>query len=143
MSSSQIASPSRAKLALGLSQFLPFRLIKRILPRGLFWRSLIIIVAPVVLLQGIVSYVFFERDVDTTTRWMARDAAADVAFLIAIENTAPQAERPQLRALAARMLGYRVTFHPGADLPPSRRHHRSSLDTALDQVIAQQIGGNP
>jgi two-component system osmolarity sensor histidine kinase EnvZ len=139
MSSSQIASP---RLALGLSRFRPFQLVKRILPRGLFWRSLIIIVAPMVLLQGVVSYVFFERDVDTTTRWMARDAAADVAFLIAIENNAPQMERPHLRALAARMLGYRVTFHAGLNLPPSRRHHRSSLDTALDQVIAQQIAGD-
>src|SRR5215467_12697956 len=139
MSSSQIASP---RFTLNLARFRPFRLVKRVLPRGLFWRSLIIIVAPVVLLQGVVSYVFFERDVDTTTRWMARDAAADVAFLIGIENNTPQTERPPLRALAARMLGYRVTFHPVENLPPSRRHHRSSLDTALDQVIAQQMGGN-
>ena len=39
--------------------------IKRFLPRGLFGRSLIIIVAPIVLLQGIVTYIFFERDLDT------------------------------------------------------------------------------
>ncbi len=47
--------------------------IKRFLPRHLFGRSLIIIVAPILLLQGIMAYVFFERDLDTTTRRLARD----------------------------------------------------------------------
>ena len=42
--------------------------LKQFLPRGLFGRSLIIIVAPIILLQAIIAYVFFERDLDTTTR---------------------------------------------------------------------------
>ena len=53
--------------------------VKRFLPRGLFGRSLIIIVAPIVILQAIIAYVFFERDLDTTTRRLARDVAADMA----------------------------------------------------------------
>ena len=60
--------------------------LKRFLPRGLFWRSLIIIVAPIVLLLAIITYVFFERDVDTTTRRLARDVAADMAMLVALED---------------------------------------------------------
>jgi two-component system osmolarity sensor histidine kinase EnvZ len=47
--------------------------LKRFLPRGLFGRSLIIIVAPIVLLQAIIAYVFFERDLDTTTIDVALD----------------------------------------------------------------------
>jgi two-component system osmolarity sensor histidine kinase EnvZ len=138
MSLSQTASPE-----LGLARFSPFRLIKRILPRGLFWRSLIIIVAPVVLLQAIVSYVFFERDVDSTTHWMARDVAADVAFLVSIEDRNPPADRVRLRTMASHMLGYAINFYPGESLPARHRHGRfSSIDTALDQVIMQQIGGN-
>ena len=58
--------------------------IKRFLPRGLFGRSLIIIVAPILLLQAIIAYVFFERDLDTTTRRLARDVAADIALLVAV-----------------------------------------------------------
>ncbi len=61
----------------------PFRALRRIMPRGLFGRSLIIIVAPIVLLQGIMTYVFFQRDLRETTRRMAVDVAADVALLIA------------------------------------------------------------
>ena len=45
--------------------------LKHFLPRGLFGRGLIIIVAPIVLLQAIIAYVFFERDLDTTTLYSA------------------------------------------------------------------------
>ena len=84
--------------------------IKRFLPRGLFGRSLIIIVAPMVLLQAIVTYVFFERDLDTTTRRLARDVAADIALLVALEDNHPQPwSATRLRALAARQL--RLSHH--------------------------------
>jgi two-component system osmolarity sensor histidine kinase EnvZ len=37
------------------------------------------------------------------------------------------------------MLGYPVTFEPGAKIePPAKRRH-STIDRALDEVIAQQI----
>src|SRR5260370_41923226 len=84
--------------------------VKRFLPRGLFGRSLIIIVAPIVLLQAIIAYVFFERDVDTTTRRLARDVAADMAMLVALEDSHQGTQRENLRALAARQLDYRIRF---------------------------------
>ena len=46
----------------------PFRALRRALPHRLFGRSLIIIVTPVVMLQGVVTYAFFERHYDTMTR---------------------------------------------------------------------------
>jgi two-component system, OmpR family, osmolarity sensor histidine kinase EnvZ len=142
MSWSQTASPDLVRTERQPAPLRPFQLVKRIMPRGLFWRSLIIIAAPMVLLQGIVSYVFFERDVDTTTRWMARDIAADAAFLVSLEEKTPPAERPQMLALASRMLRYPVTFAPGADLPSRPAHqHQSSLDIALDEVMAQELSG--
>src|ERR1700755_1951678 len=89
------------------------RFIKQFLPRGLFGRSLIIIVAPVVLVMGVFTYYFFEHDLDTTTRLLARDVAADVAMLAALEDSTPTLERDGLRALSARQLRYRLTFHDG------------------------------
>ncbi|MBS0473381.1 MAG: HAMP domain-containing protein [Proteobacteria bacterium] len=120
----------------------PFRYVKRYMPRGLFWRSLLIIVTPMILLQAVVSYVFFERDLETTTRWMARDIAADAAFLAAIEDSHTDAERVKLRALAAQRLGYPVVFEPGASLSPPTHVHFSTIDRALDEVIAQQVEGS-
>ena len=121
-------------------RFRPGRFIKRFLPRGLFGRSLIIIVAPMVLLQGIVTYVFFERDLDTTTRRMARDVAADVALLAALEDSTPTLERDGLRALSERELRYRITFHDGDLLAPPSRPATSTIDRALDDILASSMG---
>jgi two-component system osmolarity sensor histidine kinase EnvZ len=120
-------------------RFAPGRFIKRFLPRGLFGRSLIIIVAPMVLLQGVVTYVFFERDLDTTTRRMARDVAADVALLASLEDSTPTLERDGLRALSARELRYRLTFHDGATIAAPTRPPTSTIDQALDDILATSI----
>ena len=134
MSSFQTAFPE------SLAKLRPGRFIKRFLPRGLFGRSLIIIVAPMVLLQAIMSYVFFERDLETTTRRMARDVAADIALLVAQEDTYADSQRKMLRALAARQLRYDIGFERGAHIPPPVSRYRSTIDRALDEVIEQQIG---
>ena len=52
----------------------------------MFGRSLIIIVTPVVILQGIVTYAFFERHYDVMLARMGRGAAADVVFLTDMEE---------------------------------------------------------
>jgi two-component system osmolarity sensor histidine kinase EnvZ len=117
----------------------PGQFIKRFLPRGLFGRSLIIIVAPMVLLQGVVTYMFFERDLDATTRRLARDVAGDVALLVTLEDSTPALERDAVRALSARQLRYRLTFHDGARLPPSLPSG-NTIDVALDDIIAQRVG---
>lgn len=114
--------------------------VKRFLPRGLFGRSLIIIVAPIVLLQAIIAYVFFERDVDTTTRRLARDVAADMAMLVALEDNSAGADRERLRALAARQFGYRIHFLPGQNLPPLHGALTSNIELALDDILEQRIG---
>src|ERR1700743_3533798 len=117
MSLSQTKSPEPGR-------FRPGALLKRALPRGLFGRSLIIIVAPVVILQGIVTYVFFERDVDASTRRLSRDIAADVSLLIAIEDRYPAAQRVELRTLAGKMLRFDISFMPGQHIPPPAKQSR-------------------
>jgi two-component system osmolarity sensor histidine kinase EnvZ len=109
------------------------------MPRGLFGRSLIIIVAPIVLLQAIIAYVFFERDLDTTTRRLARDVAGDMAMLVALEDR-DGVDREQLRALAERQLHYRIRFLPGQNLTPFRGKLTSTIDVALDDILEQRIG---
>ena len=138
MSSSQTASPDVVR---GLARYDPWRFVKRFLPRGLFWRSLLIIVTPMILLLGIASYVFFERHFDTTTRRMARDVSSDIAFMINVEDSYPQKEREALRERERRMLQYDISFEPGATVAARRPNHRlTSLDRALMEVMTETIG---
>ncbi|MGB8364112.1 MAG: ATP-binding protein [Rhizomicrobium sp.] len=122
----------------------PFRGIKRILPRGLFGRSLIIIVTPMVMLQGIVTYAFFVRHHDIMTAQMAKGGAADVAFLIDIvEHYPPGQTRDTLLKMAARNLDYQVTFLPGQHLGArTPTHFTPHLKDAMRNVFTQQFGEN-
>lgn len=124
-----------------MMRFRPFRSLKRIMPRGLFVRSLIIIIAPVILLQGIVTYAFFERHYDVMTARMARGVAADIAFLINIEETHPTGPvRDKLLDMAARSLSYQISVLPGEKLTRPFRHSTSNLKDAMSVVIARQLG---
>ncbi|MSO69962.1 MAG: HAMP domain-containing protein [Alphaproteobacteria bacterium] len=58
------------------------RLIKQILPKSLFWRSFLIVLIPVVLLQGAVAIIFVERQIENTSRRLAVGVAGDVAFVL-------------------------------------------------------------
>jgi two-component system osmolarity sensor histidine kinase EnvZ len=116
--------------------------LKRFLPRGLLGRGVIIIVAPIVLLQAIIAYVFFERDLDTTTRRLARDVAADIAMLVALEDGHQGEQRLMLRALAERQLAYRIHFLPGQNLPPFHGRLTTTIDVALDDILEQRIGAD-
>lgn len=135
--------PTRERLQAWWADYRPGQLLHRAMPHGLFRRSLIIIIAPMILLQAIVSYIFFERELDITTRRMARDVAADAAFLISLEDTYRGAERLRLRALAEKQLRYRIGFEPGRrlaqmpDTPP-----RTTIEKAIDETIDQQIGAD-
>ena len=120
----------------------PFRQLKRFLPRGLFGRSLIIIVTPMVMLQGIVTYAFFVRHHDIMTQQMAKGAATDVAFLIDIVNHYPPgATRDGLLKMAAHNLEYQVTYLPGQRaLARTSSHFTPHLKDAMNSVFAQQFG---
>ncbi len=57
-------------------------MLKRILPKGLLGRSLLIIVTPLVLVQVISTWVFYDRHWDNVTRRLASALAGDVATVI-------------------------------------------------------------
>ncbi len=94
------------------------RLVDRLpVPRSLFGRSLLIVVAPVVLLQIVVAIVFYNRHWDTVTRWLAAGVAGEVALLVEqLESVREPAARRALLEQARRHLDLRATLEPGARL---------------------------
>ena len=121
--------------------FKPHRLARRFLPRGLFGRSLIIIVAPMVMLQGIVTYAFFVRHYAIVTRHMAEGVAADVGYLITLkEMKTPEKEREAMLDLAARSFGYHVTFTPDDRLTAPYTRFTSVFTKAMNTAFASDFG---
>lgn len=67
------------------------RLLKRLMPRGLFGRAVTILIVPVVAIQLVVSVVFFQRHFEGVTRQMTRSVAAELAYLVAAVDAARDA----------------------------------------------------
>lgn len=119
----------------------PLRALRKAMPHRLFGRSLIIIVAPVVLLQGVVTFAFFARHYDTMTRHMSQGVAGEVAFLVNLVETHPDpATRSALLDMAARNMGYQISFLPGQHLRLPVRHSAPHINDILTYAFENQLG---
>ncbi len=91
---------------------------KRILPRSLYGRSLIIIILPLVLAELIGTGVFYDRVWDTVIRRLASSVASDVGFTIdAMAYADSDKEIADLLGHARHMTDLAFGFLPGEKLP--------------------------
>ncbi|HTQ71897.1 MAG TPA: ATP-binding protein [Acidocella sp.] len=91
------------KLRMGPLQ--PERLLRRLLPRGLFGRSLLIVLVPMVVLQAVALQIFYGTHLDELSRRLAGAAAGEIGFMI------DQIERdPTRRALVMQEADAHFTF---------------------------------
>jgi len=65
------------------------RFLERHMPEGLYTRSLIIIVAPMVLLQSVVAFTFMEKHWQKVTKRLSEAVSQDISMLIDIYQTYP------------------------------------------------------
>lgn len=117
------------------------RPIARVMPKGLYPRALVIVIAPVVLLQSVIAYVFMERHWQTVTQRLSSAVSADIAALIDVYESYPQdRDATILGRIAEERLGMDVDILPDTTLPaPGPRPFFSLLDSALSAELAQQV----
>lgn len=110
------------------------------MPKGLYARALIIIIAPMVLLQSVLTFVFLERHWQTVTKRLSTVTVQNISMLIDLYKTNPQ-EGDALSRMAEQNLGMRVSFAPGEELPQARsKPFFNLLDSTLSDEITRQIG---
>ncbi len=116
-----------------LSRPLPRLRLTRFLPRSLFGRSLLIVVMPLVILQVVLTYIFYERHWDSVTRWLAVGLAGEVSLLVELLENAEDGEaRTKALQLARDHFGFAVSFEPGGTLAPD-----TERDGLLSELIAE------
>ena len=116
--------------------------VKSLLPKGLYARALLIIIAPMVILQSVVAFVFMERHWNTVTRRLSAAVTQDISGLIDIYRTYPQDPgNTQIRRIAQQRFGLVVDFLPVSEMPPpGPKPFFSLLDQTLSDEIRRQIG---
>lgn len=112
-----------------------------ILPRSLFGRSLMIIVTPLILLQIVSTWIFYDRHWDTITRRLAASIAGDLAQVIELMRINPEEEyRGPILEMAKRNFQLTITVRDGAVLQGSAEAGSSSIDYFLSRALDGKIG---
>jgi hypothetical protein len=115
---------------------------KPILPQGLYARSLLIIITPVVILQSVVAFVFMERHWELVTERLSLAVTRDIDAVIEMVESFPENEADQTEVIriARDALDLNVAFLPDTALPTALpKPFFDLLDRTLSQEISRRI----
>jgi two-component system osmolarity sensor histidine kinase EnvZ len=121
--------------------------IKKFLPRTLLGRSLMILITPVLLIQVIATYVFFDRHWSKMTTRLAYSVAGEIALIASeIEHDPTAQSIENIIGYAARHLDLLVSFQPGAAIEKKdskfqadawKSHMANTLSKELEQSVSR------
>lgn len=114
------------------------RWLKRRMPTGLYMRSVLIVIIPMLLLQSVVAAVFMERHWRLVTERLSNAVTRDIAAIIEVIRSypTPTDDYAQIIRIARDTLQLNISLEPGGELPPPRSKPFFSI---LDDILADQI----
>lgn len=117
------------------------QVLSELLPKGLYARALLIIITPIVVLEGVIAFAFMERHWQAVTRRLSESTARDIAALIEVYNTFPKSTGQQkIIDLAREKLGLTMEVLPSGDLPaPAPKPFFALLDRALSDELRRNV----
>ena len=117
-----------------------WRLVSYYMPKRLYARSLIIVIAPMILLQSVIAFVFMERHWQTVTQRLSEAVTRDIAAIIDMIDTSPGGDYSNVIRIAGDRLSLKIDILPADPLPPpGPKPFFSILDRALSAEITKQI----
>ena len=122
---------------------LPFNLgLRRALPKRLFPRALLIIITPMVVLQAMVAWLFYERHWKSVSSHMAYGVAGEIVMIIDLIREDPDpASRQFIFNSAGRSLALQVQYLPGDRLvnPVTPVNFDESEYSLKDRMLARYL----
>lgn len=116
-----------------------------IIPKGLYARALMIIITPIVMLEGVIAYVFMESHWQAVTRRLSEATARDIAALVEIyKDYNENDDYRKLTGLALDKLNIAMQILPAGELPQEQpKPFFALLDKTLSNEIRNVLDGEP
>src|SRR5215510_4737027 len=92
-------------------------LLAELAPKGLYARALIIIIAPIVLLESVVAFLFMERHWNQVTRRLSEATARNIGAIVDLYVSHAYGDEARLAKLAQKRFGLTLTITEPGDLP--------------------------
>lgn len=111
------------------------------LPKRLYARSLIIVIAPMLLLQSVVALVFMERHWSRVTELLSDRVSKEIGAVIdLIEASGPEPDMARITEIARQRFDLQIELLPPTPLPSvTTRPFFSLLDSVLSERIEARV----
>lgn len=119
------------------------RFLERHLPTGLYTRSLIIVIAPIVLLQTIMAGIILERHWDNVTKVLGRSLAREIGLVTDLYDRSDKSEAAikEIESVANQRLQLGLEITRGGALPePIDRTLYSLVDDKMTKYLERETG---
>ena len=119
------------------------RFLERHMPSGLYYRSLIIVIAPIVLLQTIMAGIILDRHWDNVTKVLGKSLAREIGLLTDVYDKSDKSETAikEIERVAIKRLNLGLEISRGDTLPaPISRTLYSLVDAKMTKYLERETG---
>ena len=118
-----------------------FALLKRLAPRTLIGRSVMILVTPMIVVQVVATWAFYDRHWDIVTKRLVSTVAGDIAMVIDGMEAFPGRDNRDAVLRVSETAGLRSSFAVGATLSAQApRIGTGILHRRLSRALSSQLG---
>jgi two-component system osmolarity sensor histidine kinase EnvZ len=110
----------------------------RLIPKSFFGRSLIILMAPLLIVQIISIFVFSDRHLDSVTKLLAGNIASMTNTLLLLQGS-PEISEQNLRKIAHDYFSVQYEFHPQEKIDPTLRLPGTWAESFLIETLNQSL----
>ena len=115
------------------------RKFKNVLPKGLYSRSLLIIIIPVVVLQGILTFVFLDRHWQLVTRKLSSAVASEIATFI---DVVPSLGLNKVIELSERFYDAEVNYIPNKKIINNPPKPINLVENTLSKELSKNMNNS-
>ena len=113
-----------------------FSNLKKFIPEGLYSRSLLIIIVPIVLLQGILTFVFLERHWQLVTRKLSSAVASEIVSFLDIKDTI---DFSKIKEISKNYYDMDITFIPNQKIKDDAPKPLNLVENTLGKELSMRL----
>ena len=113
-----------------------FKKLKKISPNSLYTRSLIIIIAPIVVLQAILTFVFLERHWQLVTKKLSSSVVSEIGMIIKMQK---ETDQETISSYAKEFYDISINYYSNQEIPLDNNIPKTIVERTLVREIGERL----
>lgn len=113
-----------------------FKKLKKISPNSLYTRSLIIIIAPIVVLQAILTFVFLERHWQLVTKKLSSSVVSEIGMIIKMQK---ETDQETISSYAKEFYDISINYYSNQEISLDNNVPKTIVERTLVREIGERL----